>query len=446
MIRKNQLFLAVVLAAFMVIWGCAENPSGPGNVVDPGSTDFTKFVVVGNSLTAGFQSGGLSARFQANSFGAQIADQIGVSAFEQPLVADRGTSGILTLTGFDATGNPIIAADTGATDNFTNIALARPYDNMGIPGAFLYDFTGATSSADSWQSLISGGASTNALFDAILRGLGSQFAQVRALNPTLMLFWFGNNDILGYATEGAGLNGSFAAIPGTSPYTPQSQAEATAFGFPAGWNFPDMYAAAMDSLATLGADVVVANIPYVTSIPYFTTVTAADLPDSVEVPGAGTFPVVFAETDIAYYTLQLSADLPGMLAQGIGIPAIGGPPIPGNYTVTATELGIITDLIDFYNGIIATESAASGFALADMNQLLADVAAVSGPAGDGYPIGGGYTVKSDFITGGIFSLDGVHPNSVGYAIAANGFIKTIVEDYGARIPEINPSSLIFDNP
>jgi hypothetical protein len=42
-----------------------------------------------------------------------------------------------------------------------------------------------------------------------------------------------------------------------------------------------------------------------------------------------------------------------------------------------------------------------------------------------------------FITGNLFSLDGVHPTPRGYAIIANEMIKAINGKYQARIPTVD---------
>ena len=49
-----------------------------------------------------------------------------------------------------------------------------------------------------------------------------------------------------------------------------------------------------------------------------------------------------------------------------------------------------------------------------------------------------YTAK--FVTGGAFSLDGVHLTGRGYAIIANEFIKAINGKYGSTLPNVNPNS------
>ena len=44
----------------------------------------------------------------------------------------------------------------------------------------------------------------------------------------------------------------------------------------------------------------------------------------------------------------------------------------------------------------------------------------------------GYILTADLVTGGAFSLDGVHPNSRGYALIANEFLKAIDAKYGSN--------------
>ena len=90
----------------------------------------------------------------------------------------------------------------------------------------------------------------NPFFNLILRGIGTQFQQAKLLQPTMVACWIGNNDVLGYATNGG--------VPSALP-TPAA-------------TFSSLYTQLGDSLASLGAKVVVVNIPDVTTIPFFTTV------------------------------------------------------------------------------------------------------------------------------------------------------------------------------
>ena len=84
-----------------------------------------------------------------------------------------------------------------------------------------------------------------------------------------------------------------------------------------------------------------------------------------------------------------------------------------------------------FNAIIRETANQTGSALADINALLRPVAS------NGYNIGG-ITFTEEYITGGTFSLDGVHPQPLGYAVAANVFIDAINDTYDADIDAGRP--------
>ena len=49
----------------------------------------------------------------------------------------------------------------------------------------------------------------------------------------------------------------------------------------------------------------------------------------------------------------------------------------------------------------------------------------------------GVTLSAKFVSGGAFSLDGIHLNPRGNALLANEFIKAINKKFSAKIPLIN---------
>ena len=59
--------------------------------------DFTRYVALGDSLTAGFASGSLMNWYQERSFPAVLARQGGASGFEQPLISEPGIGPVLEL-------------------------------------------------------------------------------------------------------------------------------------------------------------------------------------------------------------------------------------------------------------------------------------------------------------------------------------------------------------
>ena len=75
----------------------------------------------------------------------------------------------------------------------------------------------------------------------------------------------------------------------------------------------------------------------------------------------------------------------------------------------------------------------------DVNTFMNDVAA------HGYEYNG-FTFTSKLVTGGLFSFDGVHPSTAGYAIIANLWIDKINERFNASIPYVDVLDYMKDIP
>jgi len=95
MMNINQMFkLTGVVTTCVIISACGadfNNPVGD-RVSSSGSADFSKFVAIGDSLTAGYADGALYLSGQKNSFPAVLAAQFakaGGGDFTQPLVSDN---------------------------------------------------------------------------------------------------------------------------------------------------------------------------------------------------------------------------------------------------------------------------------------------------------------------------------------------------------------------
>jgi len=89
---------------------------------------------------------------------------------------------------------------------------------------------------------------------------------------------------------------------------------------------------------------------------------------------------------------------------------------------------------------------ASITSLADSKNLaVADMAAVMQKLHNKLVIDDGSVYTADYFNGSnldelAFGLDGVHPNSRGYAIIANEFIKAIESKYNANLPLVTPAN------
>src|SRR3990170_2783880 len=147
--KKKLLLMVAVLLTSIFLMSCedrsdltAPNPPTP----NLGAVNFTNFVTIGNSLTAGYQSGSLFESAQMYAFGNLIAQQVGTS-YAQPIIADPGIKGrieIKSLSPFTLTYNQNAGAPT-------NLSYPKPYNNLGIPGIVLADVLTATETANSYS-------------------------------------------------------------------------------------------------------------------------------------------------------------------------------------------------------------------------------------------------------------------------------------------------------
>ena len=358
--------------------------------------DFTRYVAIGDSLTAGVQSNRRYIGAQQSSDPALIYRQATGQAtgFEQPLVSEPGLpNGGLELRNLVPS---VVLAPRPGQGSPTNLTLNRPYNNLGVPGARLRD------------TLVT---VTGGLHNLVLRGQGTALQQALFLNPTFVTIWIGNNDVLAAATSGIVIEGV--------TLTPVAQFDA---------DFRTLVAA----LAANNRGMAIATIPDVTVIPFVNTV-----PTFLTTP-AGPVPVLGPNGPLtAADRVLLPAS--ALLAQGIGVPAaLGGTgtPLPDNMVLSAAELSTISARVRSYNDIIRAVATQSNAALVDTNAMLN--ATARGEVGVG-----GIVLTPAFLTGGVFSYDGVHPTNIGYAVVANEFIAAINARYNGRIPPVNLLPFLF---
>jgi len=108
-------------------------------------------------------------------------------------------------------------------------------------------------------------------------------------------------------------------------------------------------------------------------------------------------------------------------------------PIENQYVLDNNEVAITKDFVVSYNNTIKSIASSKGIAVADMYTFLNNIKA-NGLVVDGI------NINSNYISGGLFSLDGVHLTPRGYAIVANQFIKAANAQYNSNIPLANVAS------
>lgn len=109
-------------------------------------------------------------------------------------------------------------------------------------------------------------------------------------------------------------------------------------------------------------------------------------------------------------------------------------PLDDKYILTEAETEEVLNATASYNTTIKSLADANGLAFVDANAKMEELAASSGLVFDGV------RYSATFVTGGTFSLDGVHLTGRGYAVIANEFIKAINSTYGSTLPQVNANS------
>ncbi|MEQ1832372.1 MAG: SGNH/GDSL hydrolase family protein [Candidatus Eisenbacteria bacterium] len=400
---KNMRRFAIILAGAALIGGC----QGPCSKIDLGApkvetaaVDFSRYVAVGTSISAGYQSSGVVDRHQINSYPAIFARQIGKTVqldgkggFSEPTVNGRGLPPLQRLLSL----SPVTIDTVGPAGVPTNTTFPTPYSNLAIPGAVLFDYGSPALYA------------FNPLTTLVLRGLGTVSDLTLSQQPTFVSFEFGANEVLGRATRGT----SKVLIP---------QASVALFG--------SQLSTAITTLHTVNPNVriALANVPDVTAIPFFTTVGSAGLFGFVHRKIAA--PSVRAGQDTLEAAALTSADLVTLLGArqlGLGRGFSLANPLDSAVVLDEAERTVISANTDLMNAAIDQIAQASWIAKVDLNGTLANIRE------NGLNLGG--THYSDaFVRGGLFSLDGVHPTDLGHAVIANVMIDAVNQRFGTHIP------------
>ncbi len=502
---KNLKYLAFVSLSLVA---CSSDDDS-GTVVEvpitSGEADFTKYVALGNSLTAGFSDNALFKEGQENSFAKLMADQFALAGggeFRIPYTNDN--VGGLTLGGNVISGPRLVfngvgpvSLPNGVPTTEISQTLTGPFNNMGVPGAKSFHLLAP--GYGNIAGLANGTA--NPYFvrfrsapDATV--LGDAMAQ----SPTFFSLWIGNNDVLGYATTGG---------DGTNPITDQAM-------------FTGAYSALITTLTSAGAKGVVANIPNIVDLPHFKTVpfnplsptnpafapqipvlnaTFAPLNQAFDFLGMPERKLIFSETAASAVVIH-DESLPNIATQltqvlvggGLDVPtatilgmqfgqsrqatradllvlpassviatlnqqyfaqlvAMGVPqatagqlavngvtyPLRDKWVLLPSEQEDINTATAAFNAIIKQAADEKGLAFVDANSLLKQLAL------NGLRFGN-YHLSSQFVTGGAFSLDGIHLSARANAYVANQFMMAINTTYGATLRMYGPENFSSQYP
>ena len=270
--KKYQYLLLAAIAVGLTSCEPEFDNEISNGTYSAGESDFSRYVAVGNSLTSGYMDGTMYRTGQQYSFPNLLAKQfaiVGGGEFTQPSYADdiNDLGGLLLGGNKIANTRMIINMSTGGPQNLAGTPTIevgqlqqKAFNNMCVPGAKSFHLLApgygniqgvALGQANPYFVRMATSPNATVLADAL------------SMNPTFFTNWIGSNDVLAYALSGGtGVNQQGNYDPST--YGGNDITDPNVFA--------QVYSTITNGLTANGAKGVVATIPYVTSIPHFTTV------------------------------------------------------------------------------------------------------------------------------------------------------------------------------
>jgi lysophospholipase L1-like esterase len=375
-----------------------------------------RYVAMGNSITAGFQSGGINDSTQLQSYAVVFATQAKAPFFE-PLLNKPGCPPPFDI---NSTNPPHRLGGGSSTDCSLRNATPLPYvSDVAVPGVTSFGIESNTSPF--------GG--TNALTQFILGGRTQVKAMMDA-HPTFVSVWIGNNDVLGSLTN--------SSNPGDPALvTPNAV-------------FADNYAPILDSIQKVGAKAVLIGVSDVSLIPYSSS--GATYWCIKNQPACGfTTPAPFPTTFQVALNCAPKAAVPTSNGDSVLVPWVVGVPklaaaqagatttldcSVDNEVVLPSEYKILRDAVQGYNAYIAGAARQRAWAYVDISALAAykaDPTKIASfptlPTGPSQP---------NVLFGSYYTLDGVHPSAAFHRIFADSIISAVNRTYGTTIPFAGP--------
>ncbi len=370
-----------------------------------GGADFTRFVGVGDSLTAGFRDGALHASAQQSGFYALLAESMNAQV-SLPLIAEPGIPTPDPVHGaglmIQIPGTCQVGAFTFATGQTTGrLDPITPATDVAIPGQNVGDALTVKwnievnngvpnpASVDTAEDFVLG--FPYALAPAPVNTPRSQIETAVGLQPTFVSFWLGSNDALAAA---------LAATVDDTTLTPVATFNANIDA-----------AASAFTTANPGVKAVLFNVPDVTVIPNL--FSEKDL-EALSGLTAAQIKLLYGVKKSSY--VPLSALPKVQLGQHLDKTEI----------LTKKEIKKIRKAIAAYNKKLKAVADANGWAFVDVNAILNEYDRT------GVDIPGVGTLTTAYL-GGIFGLDGVHPSSTGHALIATAAVQAINATYGTTL-------------
>jgi len=440
--------IGLLISALQILLSACK-PEPKGFEPDAGSANFSNVIALGGSYMTGYQDGGLFLKAQENSLAALIANQLemangtkfyqvllpegtGVGLNSKPWESNFVTpsrlgnktdcKGITSISPLKSTVSDI------AGQAYFNSSDKSKNNNLAVPFASIVDYNNPN------LGLAFGINNNNPFYNRIASqpGVSTILSEAKEKQPSFLITWLGMDDIYNYASKG----GANLSIP-----------------------LPAIFEQQLDLIigdfAKSGVKGVMATIPDFRNFPFYTLIpwNNADITKNQADSLNDTYELNSAFDHIRFYEgkngfiVEDPAEISGfrMMKEGdyitISVPTDSMKcykyglllkVINNRYSLISSEVKLLDEAINSYNQIIIKKANEYGFALADMNEYFKKVK--NGIKSNGADF------NLNFVSGGFLSLDGYHPNQIGYSLIANEFIKAINSKYSARVPQTHCKS------
>lgn len=403
-----------------------------------GGTLFQRYVSLGNSITAGYQSDGINDSLQIRAYPVLLAERTG-GQFYAPLIARPGCPRPF-LAPLGATGR------IGTADSCARIDNPPFVSNLAVPGERLRDL------------LVFPSGQLGQLHTLIV-GPRTQVRAMIETQPTFVSVWIGNNDALEAAVGGVLGPRSTADSTLTPLATFQAQLNALV---------DSIKIAAPQGAMLVGVVNAVTAAPILQPGAYFFLSRDATGRFNGKLVNANCSPVNALgqpnplASNMVSFRIVGDTNFPEINCDPASFPV--GDPRRGVHLLDTTEQGIIGARVTAYNNAIEQAATANNWLYVNPNQVLQPFLQNNTGQGATPVVAGRYqylrkcqalgsaTTSAQFqaavlnscpvtgttaapnFFGALMSFDGVHPSTAAHVILANAFAAAINTKYGTSLP------------
>ncbi|HNV75977.1 MAG TPA: SGNH/GDSL hydrolase family protein [Gemmatimonadaceae bacterium] len=419
--QSRKVQSAVLALAMLAFAACSDDSSPSAPALSPeaaraevesqgeGAAALRRYVAIGTSVSMGYQSDGVNATGQDQSWPAQLA-RLGGTTLRLPSIAGFGCKAPMAAPlarGVRISGEAITLGDSLLNCDPNVAGIELPAANVAIAGATTFDALYST--PQNVTSVL--GAK---VYSRVLPSNTTQLRAALAQKPKLISIELGANEVLG--------SRSGIAIPGVTIVPVNTWAP--------------LYTAVVDSAVRQTKRVVLVGL----------------IKDAASFPSFRRGDEIYADapTLLAAFHVAVSSDcagsqnlifVPVRIPTAISIGAFyrskGLPPYSfscanvnngaPDYVLTPAEAAVVNSTLGEMNARIRIMASRRGLAHFELEALY-------GLPGLKPPFSSVQLMTSSQPYGAYFSLDGIHPNAAGHAILADAAAKALNARFGLGIP------------